>query len=429
MVFRRSWCRRLVTDGSSVARRSSLLRRQLPLHDSQGVAGTLITEQRLAAIDDEAAAVDRVGQTSEMVVCEAIDRARMHCFPQRFRHQPYIVNRVIDGQPLPMGHALRGEVGTVVALDYRRQRVLAAFSPIGGTGLGIVVKRDIAEIYAPIRQQFQRIAAFLAGLFIARLWLLRRRLRPLLRALEETRAQARAAVESHLDAFFIVECVRDAEGTATGLRSVLLNGRAARTLRLSRNEVIGRGMCELFPELRSNGMLATYLQAVKLGDGLGVSIRDITRARADAEATRHQALHDPLTQLPNRAGFELAVMKALAEAELDGSVTALVLLDLDGFKQVNDSEGHAARDKLLQEVALRLRDCLRPTDTVARLGGDEFVAVLTRCNYPDGARAVASKILREVARPVALGSATVQVTGSIGASVRGPATAAPVQCC
>ena len=420
-----------------------LLRRALPLRDSQGVVGMLITEQPLTAIDAEAAAVYRLGATSELAVCEAIDAGRMRCFPQRFRHRPYVVNRVIDGQPLPMDHALGGEVGAIVALDYRRQRVLAAFSPIGRTGLGIVVKKDISEIYAPIRQQFQRIAAFLAALIVAGLWLLRRRLRPLLRTLEETRAQARAAVESHRDAFFILECVRDGEGKATDLRYLLLNRRAEKTLRLPRQEVIGRGMGELYPELRSNGMLATYLQAVetgepvveersylahdghtrwynlqavKLGDGLTVIVRDITVARAEAAATRHQALHDPLTKLANRAGFELAVATAFAEAALQGSIAALVLLDLDGFKQVNDSQGHAAGDQLLQEVAVRLRSCLRPSDTVARLGGDEFVAVLTSCVYPDGAGVVAAKMLKEVARPMRLGSATVQVTASIGIS-------------
>ena len=426
-----------------------VLRRALPVRDAAGVAGTLTTEQPLQALNATGAATNRLGETGEMGVCGA-NGASMNCFPLRSRPNPYNVARVVAGQPLPMDYALRGNTGSVIAFDYRQHRVLAAYGPIGATGLGLVVKRDIAEIYAPIRRQFQRIVLYLAALLLFGLWVMRRRLQPLLRALEESRAQARtnsarfeAAVESNLDAFFILECMRDSTAAVHDLRYVLLNARAERTLGRPRAEVIGHGMCELFPERRTDGMLATYLraietgesiveersavahngqthwyslQAVKLGDGLGVTVRDITRGKHAAEQIRHQALHDPLTGLANRAGFELALAAAIAEAQQHNHVAAVVLLDLDDFKPINDSLGHAAGDKVLQEMATRLRDCMRPSDSVARLGGDEFVLVLPNISYPDGAEVVARKLIAQIARPMQVDGQAVAVTASIGIS-------------
>ena len=426
-----------------------LLRRSLPLADVDGVVGMLVTEQPLTILDTIRSATIGLGDSGEMALCSG-DARMLHCFPTRNRTKPFAASRVDGGQPLPMDYALRGMSGTLVAFDYRKQRVLAAYGPVGDTGLGLVVKKDIAEIYAPIRQQFQRIVVFLIALLVFGLWLLRRRLRPLLHALEESRARARAeaarfaaAVESSLDAFFILECMRDAAGHAYDLRYVLLNEGAERTLRLPRAQVIGRGMCELFPERRTDGMLATYLravetgqaiseersapshtgqtrwyhlQAVKLGDGLGVTVRDITSARHAANLIHHQATHDPLTGLANRTALEMAIATAIADSRSRGQVTAVALLDLDDFKQINDSLGHAAGDQLLKEVAQRLRDCMRPTDTVARLGGDEFVLVLPNINYPDGAAIVAQKLLYSIARPIRIEERTIQVTVSVGIS-------------
>ena len=426
-----------------------VLRRTLPVHDAAGMVGVLITEQRLHALDAMSAAANRLGETDEMAVCGA-DATMLHCFPLRSRPEPFSVARVVAGRPLPMNYAFRGKTGTITAFDYRQHRVLAAYGPIGQTGLALVVKRDIAEIYAPIRRQFQRIVLFLGTLLLIGRWVLLRRLRPLLRALEESRTQAQAngarfeaAVESNLDAFFILECMRDATGAVLDLRYVHVNARAERVLRRSRAEIIGHGMCELFPERRSDGMLAIYvhavetgehiveersavahngqtrwygLQAVKLGDGLGVTVRDITKARHAANRIRHQALHDPLTGLANRAGFELALAGAIAEAHQHGQVAAVALLDLDDFKQINDTLGHAAGDQVLQLVATRLRNCMRPSDTVARLGGDEFVLVLPNISYPAGAEIVARKLIAQVAEPMQVDGRAITVTVSVGIS-------------
>lgn len=428
-------------------RNGYVLRRALPVHDDAGVAGTLLTEQPMPELDAMVAATNRLGESGEMVVCDA-DAITLHCFPLRNRPQPWDAPRIVAGQPLPMDYAVRGKTGIITSLDYRQHRVLAAYGPIGKTGLGLVVKRDVAEIYAPIRLQFERIMLFLCALLLFGLWVMRLRLRPLLQGLEASRAQARtssarfeAAVESNLDAFYILECMRDERGDIHDLRYVMLNVPGEEITGRPRADVLGHGMCELVPALRGNGMLSNcvrvvetgkpiieerssivhpgrwyHMQIVKLGDGVCLTMRDITSARRAADRIRHQAMHDPLTGLTNRAGFELALAAAIAEAQQHGHVAAVAVLDLDEFKPINDSLGHAAGDKVLREVAVRLRDCMRPSDIVARLGGDEFVLVLPDIAYPGGADVVASKVLAQIARPMQVDGHAIAVTASIGIS-------------
>ncbi|MDB6163594.1 MAG: hypothetical protein JWL98_1026, partial [Xanthomonadaceae bacterium] len=419
------------------------LQRTLPVRDGAGIAGWLTTEQPMAALDQLIARTNHVGESGEMVVCGPGPGSSMACFPMRNRPRPGTVRRIVAGQRLPMSYALAAETGSKVAFDFRQHRVLAAYGPISDTGLGMVVKRDISEIYGPIRDRFQLIVVFLAALVGLTLFILRRRLIPLLHTIEDSRAQAVAAVESNMDAYFMLECVRDAHGHVLDLRYKLLNKRAERTLGRPRADVIGKGMCELFPERRTDGMLDKYvnavengtsiieersavanngmtrwyhLQAVKLGDGLGVTVRDITTARHAADRIRHQAMHDPLTGVANRAGFELALAGAIAEAQHEGHSSALALIDVDGFKEINDTLGHAAGDHLLQEIAARLRDCVRPSDTVARLGGDEFVIVLPHISYPGGAAIVAEKLIDRIALPAYVDGHMVAVTISVGIS-------------
>ena len=131
----------------------------------------------------------------------------------------------------------------------------------------------------------------------------------------------------------------------------------------------------------------------------------------------HLALHDALTRLPNRSLLEDRIAQAITAAGRSGKRFALMFLDLDRFKTINDSLGHHYGDKLLQEVAGRLTACLRAEDTVARLGGDEFVVLLAEIGTPTGAGTAAQKLLDALALPMDIEGQQQSVSGSIGISI------------
>ncbi len=149
-----------------------------------------------------------------------------------------------------------------------------------------------------------------------------------------------------------------------------------------------------------------------LPDGGWVSTHDDISARVGAEAqVAHLARHDALTGLPNRMLFRERLDEALTD---QSGIAAVLSLDLDGFKPVNDSFGHAAGDCLLQAVATRLRHCARETDTVARLGGDEFAILLTGLDRPERASELAARITHALCQPFQIGHAAISVSVSVG---------------
>ncbi|CAA7624159.1 bifunctional diguanylate cyclase/phosphodiesterase [Magnetospirillum sp. UT-4] len=141
---------------------------------------------------------------------------------------------------------------------------------------------------------------------------------------------------------------------------------------------------------------------------------DITEVRRKDERIAHLAYHDPLTGLPNRTLLLDRLDQGLAMASRDGSHLAVLFLDLDRFKNVNDTLGHQRGDDLLKVVGERLGDLIRASDTLCRLGGDEFVVVLTDSPEERAVSAVADRIIEAVGRPVELGGTVVQVGTSIG---------------
>jgi diguanylate cyclase (GGDEF)-like protein len=133
-----------------------------------------------------------------------------------------------------------------------------------------------------------------------------------------------------------------------------------------------------------------------------------------AEANEHQALHDALTDLPNRTLFHDRVYQALASSRREHIAAAVMIMDLDRFKEVNDTLGHASGDELLKQVGLRLRDSIRESDTVARLGGDEFGVLLPKVVDAKAAVAVARKLRTTLEEPFTLHGLALRMEASIG---------------
>jgi diguanylate cyclase (GGDEF)-like protein/PAS domain S-box-containing protein len=151
--------------------------------------------------------------------------------------------------------------------------------------------------------------------------------------------------------------------------------------------------------------------------GILVSARDVTdlvRARKQLE---HQATHDALTKLPNRLLFEELGEQALARAARHGQDVAVLFVDLDHFKRVNDTYGHPVGDQLLEQVAKRLRKSLRLGDVVARFGGDEFVVLCERSGQGDEVNDLAGRVIEAVSKPTPLGALVAQVGASVGIAV------------
>jgi len=144
---------------------------------------------------------------------------------------------------------------------------------------------------------------------------------------------------------------------------------------------------------------------------------DISERKDIEEHMQHMAQYDALTHLPNRALFNDRLQQAIAAAQRNKAHLALMFIDLDKFKPVNDTYGHGVGDLLLKDVALRIQDCLRESDTAARIGGDEFVILLPAIETQQDAGKVGEKILHALNQPFALAGHTLQISASIGVAV------------
>ena len=264
------------------------------------------------------------------------------------------------------------------------------------------------------------------------------------RALRESEERYRTLVEHAPDALVVLDVDR---GTF-----VDANENAARLFGISREALLGLGLAETSPKTQPDGRPSTEAAVEHLARALAGeahvfewthrsaaredfacevrlvrlpgarrlirgSMTDITARKQSEERVRHMAHHDALTGLPNRTLFQDRVSQAIAQAHRTGSQVATLFVDLDRFKDINDSLGHEMGDRLLRLAGGRLQACLREGDTVARLGGDEFVVSLPAVADSNDAMLVAGKILDALREPFAVGGQELQVTGSVGISL------------
>ena len=143
----------------------------------------------------------------------------------------------------------------------------------------------------------------------------------------------------------------------------------------------------------------------------------LTRLKQTNEQVTYLAHHDTLTSLPNRILFYDRLNQAITRGRREKELSAVLFLDLDGFKLINDTFGHDVGDVLLREAAKRIVGCVRESDTVARMGGDEFTVILSNVRTPDNIKHVANKIVEAIARPFVLNGKECSVSVSIGISL------------
>ena len=571
-----------------------ILKSKFPIVSQGKLIANIITEQPMPVLDGFLPNVIKWGDTVDMIVCGVGDEIALACYPSRLNSMPFKLKKLMHGKKFPIVYAVENrQSGVMKVQDYRDIPALVAYSPIGDTGLGMVQKMDLAEIYSPIKDQFIKVIAATFFLLLAGYFLIRRQVIPLVKKIIAAQHLAQmenerfiAATEGGIDNFYIFEAIRDSANKIIDFRCLYINSAGSKLINKQPKEMVGRLLLEEVPINREKHLFDSYTyvietgntiseefaiqddsvnakwiywQVVKLGDGMAITSRDITeKKRLEYEVTKaerlhtaivdsasysiiatdkdgiiisinkaaermlwyseselagkftpeiihdkdevvsraaslsaelgrdinpgfevfiakasgdipseeewsyirkdgsrfpvklsvtvlrdqdksvygylgiaydiseqkraeeyikHIALHDVLTGLPNRALYDDRVQVAIELAKRSNEKVGIALLDLDNFKNVNDSLGHHIGDKLLQEVSRRLIRSVRPSDTVARMGGDEFAFLFPILSYPEGALTILKKIHNEFEPRIEVNEHVLHISASIGLSV------------
>jgi len=248
-------------------------------------------------------------------------------------------------------------------------------------------------------------------------------------ALQLSAIRLENTLESISDAFFALD--RD-------WRFTFVNRKAEALFQVPRAGLLGRSFRRLFPHLvdprpaYQEAMQKQEFQSFEqytpdlrtwqevsifpMDGGISVYLRDITERKKHEDEVQHLAFYDQLTELPNRTLLQNRLNHAIIRCKRNGTRGAVLFLDLDRFKNINDSLGHQAGDHVLVEVARRLRSAVRDSDTVARLGGDEFIVLLEGFDHPDNIHSVIHRILLAMSQDIVHLGFTFSITCSIGIS-------------
>jgi len=341
-----------------------------------------------------------IAHSGEMQLCATGGQA-IRCLPMRLTPARTELPSATDRGPTMIARALAAEHGVMLDTDYRGERVIGAYGPVGDLGLGMVLKVDVAEIYAPVRHRLELTLLVIVLIVGTGLLLLRARLIPLVRRLQLSEKQFRGLLESAPDAMLVT----DLDGHITWV-----NSRTERLFGYSQSELIGQAVEILVPEsaremhVRKRAGYARQPHYREVGtplelygrrkDGsvfpaeIGLSpqdtevgvrvistVRDISERKQAEETIRELSLTDELTGLRNRRGFFTLAEHQLSVAHRLGHRAVLYYADLDGLKRINDEFGHAEGDQAIADAAAILRDTFRESDIIARLGGDEFIVL------------------------------------------------------
>jgi diguanylate cyclase (GGDEF)-like protein len=262
---------------------------------------------------------------------------------------------------------------------------------------------------------------------------------------EEVRSTYRVATDAAREGFYMIRPAYSGDGVIDDFMLEDCNERGAALIGKSRAAIIGSRASQLMPEAYRDELVSlcrralesglyedevrvsprsplkaawVYRRMVRSGAGLALTLRDISEAKAHDQALASLANSDELTKLPNRHWLSTFLPTALKRAANRDGLLAILFIDLDNFKNINDSLGHEAGDELLKHAAIRLKDAIRASDHVVRLGGDEFTVILEQVDTVEDVERVANAIIGAVSQPFKLTwGIGNQVTASIGISI------------
>jgi diguanylate cyclase (GGDEF)-like protein len=253
-----------------------------------------------------------------------------------------------------------------------------------------------------------------------------------------------AAAECALDDFYIFDGIPDSSGAIVDFRFSYINPNAERRLGVSRETLYGKVLTQVRPFMIQSDLIYKYrevvrtgipytsevfiddemikgtwlnVQVVRLSNGIAITSRDVTEHRRRSDHVNYLAHHDHLTGLANRTLLHERLRQAILRSQDHGQTVALFLIDIDYFKQINDSLGHADGDILLATMGQRLLSSVRESDTVARMGGDEFVIVMPEFHTIRDVERCGEQIIRNASQPVEISGRKISMTLSVGITI------------
>ncbi len=414
--------------------------------------GTIIAEQRLPAFDRLLQRIQANDDATDAVLCGRLE-GRIACAPSR--RNPDVFSfppaEVSGAPPLPVERALAGQSGVMPVTDPHNVPVIAAYTPLPDFGLGLLVKIDRDALYAPLKDQVQLLAGLLVLLVALGTMIQRLAVQPLLdhivrdknriKAILEKLAGSEKRLRAITDNLPVLISYIDREQKYGFCNKTFENWTRVSQKQALRQPVAQVLGTEKYEARRVNieralaGERVEYELATPGGDGIVRQLHttyvpdigadgtvlgiytisvDVTALHTAQRQLEQMARFDALTGLPNRYQMNEKLVEAIARSRRAGTPMAVMFLDLDHFKAINDSLGHGAGDAALKEFGRRLKASVRETDTVCRLAGDEFVIILEQLGSADDAREVARKILANTGAPCEIAGQPLRLGTSIG---------------
>jgi diguanylate cyclase (GGDEF)-like protein len=338
----------------------------------------------------------------------------------------------------------RGEAVRGPADDVERFAAVRTLAPYNVVAIAGTPEDEVFADFEARRARYEGYA-LLASLAIAGVlaiaMLLVVRMKQSHREAEAARASYRAAAEGSLDAFFLLRTLKSRDGAVSEFEVEDANARALQLLKQPREEVVGARLRTLLPRQARRRLYRSFFAALETGQpieeevetdwgpgearwfqhqvvpidtGLAVTLRDIDDAKHVQHTLERAANVDSLTSLPNRRQFVEHAVEAIERCKARGTNLCVLFIDLDNFKNVNDTLGHDVGDLLLQAVAVRLQSCIRADDVLWRLGGDEFVVTMEGVRGRAEAEVICRRIADVFTPPIIVREINISTSASIG---------------